>query len=57
MSKYITVFDDEQPVVYLDEQPWANLTKIKRSLELHKIVETTTFVRDNKTYIQYIVEQ
>ena len=39
MSRYITVFDDNEPVVYLKGEPWANLAQIKQSLPLQEICD------------------
>lgn len=56
MSRYITVFDDNEPIIYLKGEPWANLTQIKQSLPLQEIYDIETYVQDGQTYIRYIVK-
>lgn len=56
MSRYITVFDDNEPVVYLKGEPWANLAQIKQSLPLQEIYDIETYVQDGQTYVRYIVK-
>lgn len=57
MSQYVTVLDDEHPVIFIDGEPLTNLTKAKRSWKLQKIIKKDVFVQDGKTYVQYTVEQ
>jgi hypothetical protein len=56
MSQYITVFDDEHPVVFIKGQPWANLTQIKQSLPLHEIYDVEMITIDGKQYLRYTVK-
>lgn len=57
MSQYITVFDDKKPIIYLNGQPWANMTQVKKFLPLHEICDIKEYVdEDGETYIQYIVK-
>ena len=57
MSQYITVFDDKESVIYLNNQPWANMTQIKQFLPLHEICSIEKYTdKDGKEYIRYIVK-
>ncbi len=54
--KYITVFDDNEPILYLNGQPTANLTQIKKSLHLQEICEAEEYTENGQKYIRYIVK-
>lgn len=56
MSQYITVFDDNKPVIYLNGEPWANLTQMKESLPLHEICDMDIYIKNGQEYIQYTVK-
>ena len=56
MSRYITVFDDNEPILYLNGQPTANLTQIKKSLHLQEICEAEEYTENGQKYIRYIVK-